>query len=64
MVAGEVLESQVGPLATHGVEEHRGPEGSVRPSALIVNGEEGREAVGGILLQARERDVQLVDESA
>ena len=57
MVAGKVLESQVRPLAARGVEEHRGPEGSVRPSVLIVNGEEGREAVCGILLQAREREV-------
>ena len=48
MVAGEILESQVGPLAAHGVEEHRGAEGSLRPSVLVVHGEEGREAVGGI----------------
>ena len=63
MIAGEILESQVGSLAAHGVEEHCGPEGSVRPSVFVVDGEEGREAVGGILLQAREREVQLVDES-
>ena len=63
MVAGEVLESQAGSVAAHGVEEHGGPEGSVRPGVLVGDGEEGREAVGGILLHARERDVQLVDES-
>ena len=63
MVAGEILESQVGSLAAHGVEEHGSPEGSVRPSVLVVDGKEGRETVGGILLHAREREVQLVDES-
>src|SRR5258705_13994447 len=63
MVAGKVLESQVGPLAAHGVEEHSGPEGSVRPSVLIIDGEEGGETIGGILLQAGEREVQLLDES-
>src|SRR4029453_44881 len=63
MVAGEILESQVGPLAAHGVEEHRGPEGSVRPSVFVVDGEEGRKTVGGILFQAGEWEVQLVDNS-
>src|SRR5436309_13083444 len=53
VIAGEILESQVGSLAAHGVEEHGAPKGSVRPSVLIVNGEEGGEAVGGILLQTR-----------
>jgi hypothetical protein len=63
VVAGKVLESQIGPLAAHGVKEHGGPEGSVRLTVLVVDGEEGRKAVGGILFQPRERDVQLVDES-
>jgi hypothetical protein len=49
MVAGEILESQVGPFAAHGVEKHRGSESSVRPGVLVVDGEEGRETVGGIL---------------
>jgi hypothetical protein len=51
MVAREIFESQVGPLAAHGIEEHCGPEGSVRSGVLVVDGEEGGEAVGGILLQ-------------
>ena len=63
MVAGEILESQGGSLAVHGVEEHRGPEGSVRPGVLVVDREAGREAVGGILFQARERKAQLVHDS-
>jgi len=63
MVAREILESQVRPFAAHGVEKHRGPESSVWPGFLVVNGEEGRETVGGILLESREREVQLVDES-
>ena len=45
------------------IEEHRGPEGSVWPGVFVVDGEERREAIGGILLQAREWEVQLVDES-
>ena len=63
MIAGEIFESQIRSFAAHGVEEHCGPEGSVRPSVFIVDGKEGRETVGGILLHAREREVQLVDES-
>jgi hypothetical protein len=63
MVTGEILESQVGPLAAHGVEEHRAPEGGIRSSILVVDGEEGREAVGGILLQTRQRQIQLTDDS-
>ena len=52
VVAREILESQVGSLAGYGVEEHRGTEGGVRPSVFVGDGEEGRKAVGGILLQA------------
>src|SRR4029077_4921849 len=33
------------------------------PSVFIVDRKEGRETVGGILLHARKRDVQLADES-
>jgi hypothetical protein len=50
MIAGEISESQVRPFAAHGVEEHRAPEGSIWSRVLIVDGEEGREAVGGIFL--------------
>ena len=63
MVAGEVLHGQVGPLAAHGIEEHGGAEGSIRPCVLVVDGEERGEAVGEVLLQAGEREVQLVDDS-
>ena len=35
MVAGEILECQVGSLAAHGVEEHGSPKGSVRPGVLV-----------------------------
>src|SRR4029077_5970043 len=49
--------------AADGVKEHRGSEGSVRSSFLVVDGEECREAVSGILFQTRERNVQLTDES-
>ena len=49
--------------AAHGIEEHRAAEGSVRTGVLIVDGEEGREAVRGVLFQPREREVQLVDKS-
>jgi hypothetical protein len=49
MVAGEFLESQVRLLAPHGIEEHSAPEGSVRSGVLVVDSEEGGEAVGGIL---------------
>jgi hypothetical protein len=54
---------KVGPLAAHGIEEHGGAEGSIRPCVLVVDGEERGEAVGGVLLQAGEREVQLVDDS-
>src|SRR5204862_7564569 len=37
VVAGEILEGQVRSLAAHGVEEHCGTEGGVRPGVLIVN---------------------------
>src|SRR5262249_24827327 len=63
MVAGEILKSQVRPLAAHGVKEHRGSEGSVGSSVLVVDSEEGCEAVGRILLQTGEWKVQLMDES-
>ena len=63
MIAGKILESQIWPLAAHSVEEHRGPEGSVCPSVFVVDGEERPEAIGAILLQAREWEVQLMDES-
>src|SRR5215831_12222944 len=63
MIAGKILERKVRFLAGQCVEEHRGPEGSVWPSVFVVDGEERREAIGGILLQAREWKIQLVDES-
>jgi hypothetical protein len=63
VIAGEILESKIRSLAAHGVEERGAAEGSVRPRVLVVDSKEGREAVGGILLHARERNVQLVDES-
>jgi hypothetical protein len=63
MITGEILESQVRAFAAHRIEEHGAPESSVRPSVVVVDGEEGCEAVGGILFHARERKVQLVEDS-
>jgi hypothetical protein len=63
VVAGEILESKVRLLVAHGIEEHGAPEGSVRPRVLIVDSEEGRETVGGVLFHAREREVELMDDS-
>src|SRR5262249_38570198 len=62
MVAREILESQVRPLASHGIEEHCAPDRSVWSSALVVDGEEGGEAVRGILFHARERKIELADD--
>ena len=39
------------------------PRAASRPGVLVVDGKEGGETVGGILLHASEREVQLVDES-
>src|SRR5262245_11472536 len=63
MVAGKVFHGQIGPFTAHGIEEHGSPEGSIRPRVLVIDGEEGSEAVGGVLLQAGEREVELVDDS-
>ena len=55
VVAGEVIRGQVRVFAADGIEEHGGAEGSIRPGVLVDDGEEGGEAVGGILLQTGER---------
>src|SRR5262245_28147516 len=48
-------------LARELVEENGGPQGRVWSSLLVVDGEEGREAVSRVLLQTGERKTQLMD---
>lgn len=35
MIAGEILESQIGPLVAHGVKQHRSPESSNRNPVFL-----------------------------
>src|SRR5215204_5224940 len=62
MIARELLQRHGALLARELIEENGGPERRVRSALLVVDGEEDREAVSRVLLQASKRKAELMDE--
>ena len=60
MVAGELLHGESEFPAAHSIEKHRGAERSIRACILVVEREEGGEAVGGGMFNRWMKYAQVV----